>query len=103
MLRLGADACPYLISASGQMGYNNIIMGPTDRVLREGDVLIIDTGVNFDGYFSDFDRNFGFSKTDQATHNAYEALYAFPVTGSTWVPPSTNASGSTIPAGMARK
>ncbi|MDV7341482.1 Xaa-Pro peptidase family protein [Terasakiella sp. A23] len=76
MLRLGADACPYLISASGQCGYDNIIMGPTDRVLRQGDVLIIDTGANFDGYFSDFDRNFGFGKVDQATHDAYEAVYA---------------------------
>jgi len=76
MLRLGADACPYLISASGQSGYDNIIMGPTDRTLRTGDVLIIDTGANFDGYFSDFDRNFGFGKVDQATHDAYEAVYA---------------------------
>jgi Xaa-Pro aminopeptidase len=76
MLRLGADACPYLISASGPGGYDNIIMGPTDRRLREGDVLIIDTGANFDGYFSDYDRNFGFGSVDQATHDAYEAVHA---------------------------
>tara|TARA_R110002167_G_scaffold98718_7_gene259391 strand:- start:10638 stop:11819 length:1182 start_codon:yes stop_codon:yes gene_type:complete len=75
MLRLGADACPYLISASGPGGYDNIIMGPTDRLLSEGDVLIIDTGANFDGYFSDFDRNYGFGRVDSETHRAYEAVY----------------------------
>ncbi len=75
MLRLGADACPYLISASGQGGYDNIIMGPTDRLLERGDVLIIDTGANFDGYFSDYDRNFVFGQVDQDTHMAYEAVY----------------------------
>ncbi|OUR67533.1 peptidase M24 [Marinomonas sp. 42_23_T18] len=76
MLRLGADSCPYLISASGQDGYDNIIMGPTDRLLTQGDVLIIDTGANFDGYFSDFDRNFAFGAVDKKTHYAYEAVYA---------------------------
>lgn len=75
MLRLGADACPYLISASGQGGYDNIIMGPTDHRLIAGDVLIIDTGANFDGYFSDFDRNYGFGQVDATTHRAYEAVY----------------------------
>ena len=75
MLRLGADACPYLISASGQGGYDNIIMGPTDRELSEGDVLIIDTGANFDGYFSDFDRNYAFGQADALTISAYEAVY----------------------------
>ncbi|MEJ2766844.1 Xaa-Pro peptidase family protein [Photobacterium sp. MCCC 1A19761] len=75
MLRLGADACPYLISASGQGGYDNIIMGPTDRVLDEGDVLIIDTGATFDGYFSDFDRNYGFGRMPAETLRAYDAVY----------------------------
>ncbi len=75
MLRLGADSCPYLISASGQGGYDNIIMGPSDRTLDEGDVLIIDTGANFDGYFSDFDRNYGFGKIDAKAERAYAAVY----------------------------
>ncbi len=75
MLRLGADACPYLISASGQGGYDNIIMGPSDRRLDDGDVLIIDTGASFDGYFSDFDRNYGFGQVAADTHAAYDAVY----------------------------
>ncbi len=81
MLRLGADACPFLISASGQGGYDtNLLLGPTDRQLNSGDVLFIDTGATFDGYFCDFDRNFSFDdgSGDGAgviAHNAYEAVY----------------------------
>nr|WP_205455452.1 Xaa-Pro peptidase family protein [Vibrio sp. LB10LO1] len=75
MLRLGADSCPYLISGSGTGGYDSIIMGPSDRVLTEGDLLIIDTGANYDGYFSDFDRNYAFGQMDEETQLAYDSVY----------------------------
>ena len=75
MLRRGADSTPYLIGASGPGGYDNIIMGPTDRVLGAGDVLIIDTGATFDGYFCDFDRNFAFGPPDEAARRAHEVAY----------------------------
>ncbi|WP_045376061.1 M24 family metallopeptidase [Vibrio campbellii] len=75
MLRLGADSCPYLISGSGTGGYDSIIMGPSDRVLTEGDLLIIDTGANYDGYFSDFDRNYAFGQIDEETPLAYDSVY----------------------------
>jgi len=75
LLRRGADATPYLIGASGPGGYDNIIMGPTDRVLGAGDVLIIDTGATFDGYFCDFDRNFAFGPPDEAARRAHEVAY----------------------------
>ena len=72
----GADGVPYLIGASGPGGYDNIIMGPTDRLLQEGDILIIDTGATFDGYFCDFDRNFAFGPPDDAARRAQAAAYA---------------------------
>ena len=50
-------------------------MGPTDRVLEDGDVLIIDTGTTFDGYFCDFDRNFAFGHIADDTRRAHEAVY----------------------------
>jgi len=31
-----------------------------NKIVVEGDVLIIDTGTLYNGYFCDFDRNFGF-------------------------------------------
>lgn len=71
----GADSCPYLISGSGAGGYDSIIMGPTDRELTEGDVLIIDTGANYDGYFSDFDRNYAFGQIEEATQLVYDTVY----------------------------
>lgn len=76
LLERGADNTPYLISGSGPGGYDSIIMGPTDRIIENGDVLIIDTGTTFDGYFCDFDRNFAFGHADEDTRRAYEMVYA---------------------------
>lgn len=75
LLTRGADASPYLIGASGPGGYDNIIMGPTDRVLGAGDVLIIDTGTTFDGYFCDFDRNFAFGPPSDEARRAFDVAY----------------------------
>lgn len=75
LLQEGADECPYIISGSGADGYDSIIMGPTDRVIQEGDVLIIDTGAVRDGYFSDFDRNWAFGHVSEETKAAYRATY----------------------------
>lgn len=75
MIIEGADSVMYLIAGSGPDGYNSIIMGPTDRKIKDGDVLIIDTGTVYDGYFSDFDRNFAFGRPSDATLRAYKAVY----------------------------
>ncbi|MBE0574584.1 MAG: aminopeptidase P family protein [Desulfuromonadales bacterium] len=76
LLNRGADNSPYLISGSGPDGYDSIIMGPTERVLTSGDVLIIDTGTIFDGYFTDFDRNFAFGQPTSEVCRAYDVVYA---------------------------
>ena len=75
LLDRGADHTPYIVSASGQDGYGDIIMGPTDRILEDGDVLIIDTGTVYDGYFCDFDRNYAFGHVSDKTCRAYETVY----------------------------
>lgn len=75
LLERGADGTPYLIAGSGPGGYDSIIMGPTDRILEKGDVLIIDTGSTFDGYFCDFDRNFAFGNADDDLRRAYDVVY----------------------------
>ena len=75
LLDRGADDTPFMIAGSGQGGYGSIIMGPVDEVLTDGDVLIIDTGTVFDGYFSDFDRNYGFGEVSSEAKSAYRALY----------------------------
>ncbi len=52
-----------------------LIMGPTDRVLGLGDVLIIDTGTTYDGYFCDFDRNFAVGPPSDAARRAHQVVY----------------------------
>jgi Xaa-Pro dipeptidase len=50
-------------------------MGPTDRIVERGDVLIIDTGAVFDGYFCDFDRNFAFGTVGERVRRANEVCW----------------------------
>lgn len=76
ILRRGADSTPYLMGVSGPGSYDNIIMGPTDRTLRPGDIMIIDTGATYDGYFCDFDRNWAFGPPTDAARRAHDVVYA---------------------------
>ncbi len=75
LLQRGADNTPFLVAGSGPGGYDSIIMGPTEKRLAPGDVLIIDTGTVYDGYFCDFDRNFAFGQLAEDAQRANEALY----------------------------
>ena len=60
ILNRGADSVPFMPGISGVGGVSQIVCGPTNRTLNDGDILFIDTGSTFDGYFCDFDRNFAF-------------------------------------------
>ncbi|MGB1251035.1 MAG: M24 family metallopeptidase [Candidatus Promineifilaceae bacterium] len=75
LLQRGGDSAPYLMASSGSGGYDNIIMGPSDRILTAGDIMVIDTGTVYDGYFCDFDRNFAFGHADDTARRAYDVLY----------------------------
>ena len=75
LLERGADGTPFMVAGSGAGGYDSIIMGPTPRQPQAGDVLIIDTGTVFDGYFCDFDRNFGFGHVADDTQRANTAVH----------------------------
>ena len=75
ILRQGADDVPYLVGATGPGGIGDIIRQPSDREITDGDLLIFDTGSTFDGYFSDFDRNFAFTTSSQGARDAYRAVW----------------------------
>ncbi|WP_299350858.1 Xaa-Pro peptidase family protein [uncultured Shimia sp.] len=53
----GADWVAYLAGGAEQGGYGDVISPAHQTPLASGDVLMLDTGVVWDGYFSDFDRN----------------------------------------------
>ncbi|MGD1879191.1 MAG: M24 family metallopeptidase [Kiloniellaceae bacterium] len=74
-LSRGVDDVSYLVGGAGQGGYGDIISPPSGRALRQGDVLILDTGCLFDGYFCDFDRNFAIGRVDDAVRRAYEVVW----------------------------
>jgi len=71
----GADSVPFVATVSGVGGYSQCIVGPTERVLSDGDVLFIDTGATYDGYFCDFDRNFAFGSLSDAARRCHEAVW----------------------------
>lgn len=71
----GAHSVPFMAAASGYGGYEQIISRPSGRTLNDGDILIIDVGATVNGYFCDFDRNFGFGQVPDAALRANEALW----------------------------
>ena len=75
LINNGVDYIMYMACASGQGGYDQIIANPTEKQLNNGDILIIDTGSTLNGYFCDFDRNFGFGKISQTSLDAYTKLW----------------------------
>ena len=74
-LKQGVDDVSFLVGGAGMGGYSDIISPPKDKHLIPGDVLILDTGCTFDGYFCDFDRNYALQKADDDVRNAYRVVY----------------------------
>ena len=74
-LAAGVDDVSYLVGGAGQGGYGDIISPPSERAVGAGDVLILDTGSLYDGYFCDFDRNYAFGHADPAVQEAYRVTY----------------------------
>ena len=74
-LAQGADNVPYLVGGADQGGYVDVISPPSRRPLATGDILMLDTGCIWDGYFCDFDRNFAIGHADDASRRAYDVLW----------------------------
>ncbi len=74
-LGLGVDDVPYLVGAADQGGYVDVISPPSRRPLQAGDVLMLDTGSTWDGYFCDFDRNWAIGRADDLSRRAYDVLW----------------------------
>ena len=71
----GVDDVSYLVGAAGAGGYQDIIAPPSTRPLANGDILMLDTGCVWDGYFCDFDRNYAIGTPSAAAQQAHHRLY----------------------------
>ena len=85
----GADDVPYLVAGGG---YETIIMPPTYRVANSGEILMIDAGAVYDGYFCDFCRNYAAEKLPAAIAKAHDVLYAALQTGFAAARPGNTAA-----------
>lgn len=74
-LRRGADKTPYVVVECGHGGYENIMMGPDDRPIGHGDIMFVDTGSQYDGYFCDFDRNYSVGVPHDVVSRAHERMF----------------------------
>ena len=79
-LEAGLDQVAFLVGGAGPGGYRDIISPPLGRALTAGDVLILDVGGVYDGYFCDFDRNFVVGAMDEdgsldEAHKAHEVVW----------------------------
>ena len=75
LINNGADYVLYMACTSGKGGYSQIICNASEKKIRNGDVVIIDTGSVLDGYFCDFDRNYGIGKISPKTVESYSKLW----------------------------
>ncbi len=73
-LEEGADWVSYLAGGAGPGGYGDVISPAEDRPLADGDVLMLDTGLVWDGYFCDFDRNYAIGEPSSEAESAYQLL-----------------------------
>ncbi|WP_422027982.1 M24 family metallopeptidase [Roseovarius sp.] len=74
LLEEGADWVPYLAGGAGPDGYADVISPATEVPLAEGDILMLDTGAVWDGYFCDYDRNFAIGRASEGQRAAHGRL-----------------------------
>jgi len=73
-LEEGADWVPYLAGGAEQGGYTDVISPARAVPLVAGDVLMLDTGMVWDGYFCDYDRNWSVGPASTAVKSAHAQL-----------------------------
>ncbi|MFW2543599.1 M24 family metallopeptidase [Primorskyibacter sp. 2E107] len=73
-LEEGADCVPYLAGGAGPLGYDDVISPASETPLQTGDVLMLDTGLMRNGYFSDFDRNWAIGRAAPEAVSAWARL-----------------------------
>ena len=73
-LEAGADWVPYLAGGADTEGYDDVISPAKVAPLKEKDILMLDTGLVWDGYFCDYDRNWSVGTPSKTVLGAYSQL-----------------------------
>ncbi|NCX59014.1 MAG: aminopeptidase P family protein [Rhodobacteraceae bacterium] len=73
-LEAGADWVPYLAGGADTEGYDDVISPAKESPLKRGDLLMLDTGLVWDGYFCDYDRNWSIGAPSSGVKEAYSQL-----------------------------
>ena len=92
LLRHGVDDVAYLVGAAAPGGYADVISPPTDTPVAAGDLVMLDTGSVYAGYFCDFDRNLAVGHADDEVHRAYDTLHRAVEAGLAAVRPGARCS-----------
>ena len=71
----GADNAPFVSVCSGPGGYSQVIVGPQETAQTDGRIMFVDTGLQFDAYYCDFDRNFAFGHITEEAKRAHDAVW----------------------------
>ena len=74
-LAQGADDAPYVVGGAAPGGYADVISPPNERPLARGDVMMLDTGLVWDGYYCDFDRTWAIGAARDEAMRAYDVLW----------------------------
>ena len=73
-LEAGADWVPYLAGGADTEGYDDVISPAKVAPLKKRDILMLDTGLVWDGYFCDYDRNWSVGPPSEIVSAAYSQL-----------------------------
>ena len=73
-LEAGADWVPYLAGGADTEGYDDVISPAKVAPLKKQDLLMLDTGLVWDGYFCDYDRNWSVGAPSKTVSGAYSQL-----------------------------
>ncbi|MGC1495984.1 MAG: Xaa-Pro peptidase family protein [Sulfitobacter sp.] len=91
-LEEGADWVPYLAGGAGPDGYGDVISPATTIPLQQGDIMMLDTGLVWDGYFCDFDRNFAIGAPSEIAKSGHATLMDAIQVGADAARPGTTAA-----------
>jgi Xaa-Pro dipeptidase len=76
LLERGAQSSPYVIGVAERFGYSCINLEPTAKEMEAEDILVIDTGSTFEGYFCDFNRQYAIGGLPDKVRSIYEIVWA---------------------------